>query len=186
MFQSVLVYSTTINISHSPLIPTFQFFISIDEDAHFWINSDEKSKKFILENIEIVKNLSVGLNVENNLDHKLKDHGECLVLSMKKKTSRVSQPEERTLFLKSLKCSRQASAICVLDTTQRKAMYKRTKFPCIPHKSKLRPRRESDGINPGVSTTLLQNHDWKGTFARQGISKNTLLIPYIICNIRYQ
>ena len=127
-----------------------------------------------MENIETFKSLGVGLFVENDFEDKIKDRGECLVLSKKKREERLSQLEERSLFLKSLKCSRQASAIFVLDATQRKVRYKRTKFPCIPHKSKLRQRREANGINPGVSTTLLQNQDWEGTFARRGISKDTI------------
>ena len=135
-----------------------------------------------MEKIETFRNSSFSLFIENNLEDKIKDHGECLVLSKKKTEARVSQLEKRTLLLKSLKCSRQASAICVLDATQRKVRHKRTKFPCIPHKSKLRHRREADGINPGVSTTLLQNHDWEGTFAKRGISKDTIqsLVSFFI------
>ena len=115
-----------------------------------------------MENIETFKSLGVGLFVENDFEDKIKDRGECLVLSKKKREERLSQLEERSLFLKSLKCSRQASAIFVLDATQRKVRYKRTKFPCIPHKSKLRQRREADGIYHDESTTSLQNEDWEG------------------------
>ena len=127
----------------------------IDKRTQLWINSDEKSKKFLLENIEIFRNVRGDLHVENDLEQEITKNGQCLVIIMKKR-------EATTLFLKSLKCERQASAICVLDTIQRKARYKRTKFPCISHESKLRQRREADGIYHDTSTTSLQNEDWEG------------------------
>ena len=76
---------TTIDICYCLVISKFNISIDVDEYAHWWINSDEKSKKYLLENIEIFRNVSVDLYVENNLEDRIMDRGQCLVLSMNKK-----------------------------------------------------------------------------------------------------